>query len=214
MIRRMLTMLMLVLGVSAAQAAERPDPGAFIQQLTEQLASELEKNRDTFARDHRALKAFAEQKVLPHVAAEKMARYALGKYWRSASEAQRERFVAAFRDMLLRSYANTLLKMKITRLKVERTVPGKRGRWQVEQTVTREGAPETKVVYRLYWDRKANRWKIYDVVAENVSLLLNYRKVFASELQKKGLDRVIEEMEQRNRDFLEGKGEAEEAKAA
>ncbi len=199
--RILLSMGLLLAAVACAQP--QSDPGAFIDQLTHTLWQKLEQNRETFKRDHRALKAFAEKEVLPHVAVAKMAKYAMGRHWRSATSAQRERFVKAFQDMLLRSYANTLLHLQIQALKVDKVVPGRRGRYQVEQTVRRADGTDAKVVYRVYWDKKAGAWKIYDVVAENVSLLLNYRKVFDSELEKKGIDQVIKEMEAKNRAFLE-----------
>jgi len=202
--KRALHLAAVILGLLLSlSAVAQTDPGAFIDRLTHDLWKKLEHNRQLFKQDHRALKVFAEKEVLPHVAVEKMARYAMGRHWRSATPAQRERFVRAFQDMLLRSYANTLLHLQIQDLKVDRVVPGKRGRYQVEQTVRRADGTDARVVYRLYWDKKANAWKIYDVVAENVSLLLSYRKVFDSELQKKGIDRVIEEMEAKNRSFLE-----------
>ncbi|SIO02032.1 phospholipid transport system substrate-binding protein [Sulfurivirga caldicuralii] len=189
--------------VSIAQAQPQQDPGAFIDQLTHTLWKKLEANREIFKQDHRALKAFAEKEVLPHVAVAKMAKYVMGRHWRSATPQQQQRFVKAFQDMLLRSYANTLLHLQIQAMQVEKVVPGQRGRYSVEQKVRRADGTDAKVVYRVYWDKDANAWKIYDVVAENISLLLNYRKVFNSELQKMGIDEVIEEMEIKNRAFLE-----------
>ncbi len=199
--------------ITAQAGGPTEKPVDFIEQLTQRLWQALEQNRERFSQDPKALKAFAEEKVLPHVAVEKMARYAMGKFWRKASKDQQQRFVAAFQDMLLRSYARTLLGLKIKSMQVVKVTPGKRNRYQVEQAVQREDGPDTKVVYRIYWDKKAERWQIYDVVAENVSLLLNYRKVFTAELQKKGIDRVIAELEEKNRAFLagsaaEGGGEA------
>jgi phospholipid transport system substrate-binding protein len=34
-------------------------------------------------------------------------------------------------------------------------------------------------------------WKVYDVVVDGVSLLLNYRQAFASELQHENLDTLV-----------------------
>jgi phospholipid transport system substrate-binding protein len=184
--------------------ASEPDqkPGEFIDQMTHTLWQALESKREHFRQDPKALKAYVEKSVLPYVAVEKMARYAMGKFWRQATPEQQQRFVVAFKDMLLRSYANTLLNLRIEKMQVEKVIPNKRGRYQVEQLVKRSNGAEAKVIYRVYWDKKAQQWKVYDVVAENVSLLLNYRKVITSELQKKGIDQVIAEMEAKNRAFL------------
>lgn len=188
-------------------------PEQFIERFTQQTWQALEASRETLSKDPKALKVFVEEQVLPYVAVEKMVRYAMGKFWRQASDEQKRRFVEAFKDMLLRSYAKTLLNLEIASMKVDMVVPGKRERYQVEQVVQRKDAPETKVIYRVYWDKKQQRWKIYDVVVENVSLLLNYQKVFTQQLQQKGIDAVTQELEEKNRAFLEKGLEAEVSEA-
>ena len=196
----MLAWLML----SGGARAETDDPGQFVDQVTRQVWQALEENRERFKADHQALKQFVEEQVEPWLATDKMARYVLGRHWRTATDEQKQRFVEAFRDMLLRSYANSILGLEIQDMHVDKVVPARRGRYQVEQTVRRGNGQEARVVYRVYRDKKTGQWKIYDVVVENVSLLMNYRKVFDSELQKKGIDQVIAEMEEKNHAFLEG----------
>ncbi len=202
--RLFLSVGMLLMVISSAFATEE-SPERFIETFTHEVWSKLERSRDRLKQDPQVLKAFVEQEILPYLATEKMARYAMGKFWRQASDEQKSRFVTAFQEMLLRSYANSLLNLEITAMKVDKVIPAKRGRYQVEQIVQRKGAPETKVVYRVYWDKKQQRWKVYDMVVENVSLLLSYRKVFNQQLQEKGIDAVIRELEEKNRAFLERK---------
>lgn len=197
------SLMLALLTLAGGVRAEADDPGQFVDQVTRQVWQALEENRERFKADHQALKQFVEEQVEPWLATEKMARYVLGRHWRTATDEQKQRFIEAFRDMLLRSYANSILGLEIQDMHVDKVVPARRGRYQVEQTVRRGNGQEAKVVYRVYRDRKTGQWKIYDVVVENVSLLMNYRKVFDSELQKKGIDQVIAEMEEKNRAFLE-----------
>lgn len=50
-----------------------------------------------------------------------------------------------------------------------------------------------QVDHRMY--HTGGKWKVYDVVVDGVSLLINYREAFASELQHEGLDALISRLE-------------------
>jgi phospholipid transport system substrate-binding protein len=56
---------------------------------------------------------------------------------------------------------------------------------------TLKNGTKVDVIYRLFQSKKDQKWYIYDFSVENVSLLVNYRKTFASEISKKGMDQVI-----------------------
>ena len=56
-------------------------------------------------------------------------------------------------------------------------------------------------------------WKVYDVTVEGVSLVTNYRTAFAQEIQQNGLDGLITQLEQRNRDLMDKVGNGSKAGA-
>ena len=103
------------------------------------------------------------------------ARRALGPHWQQRTPAEREEFVGLFADLLERTYISKIdlyggERLKFTDEKVDGTNAIVRGR-----VVTKQGT-EVPVEARMH--RKGERWLIYDVAIENISLISNYRAQF------------------------------------
>ena len=189
-------------GVQAGQV-DTSDPVKLVKTLSQTVIDELNAQREALKQDPKKIKAFANQYVLPFVDTEKMARYVMGVYWRRATPQQRQAFVKEFTETLLRSYANSMLNLKIKSFEVTGSQPeGRRGdRVIVSSKVIQADGNVSKVQYRAYQDKKTHQWKLYDIVIENVSMLLSYRKTYASAFQQKGIDGVIAEMREKNKGF-------------
>jgi phospholipid transport system substrate-binding protein len=127
-----------------------------------------------------------------------MARYVMGQYWKQASASQQKAFTEAFTNTLLRSYAKSILKLRVTKIVVSKMVETRPGRASVSTEVTQADGNVSTVVYRAYLNKNDQKWFLYDVSIEGISMLLNYRKSFASEFQKKGIDEVIAGLNAKN----------------
>ncbi len=103
------------------------------------------------------------------------AKRTLGPHWQRRTPAEREEFVRLFRDLLEQSYVSRIDEYGGERIRyVNEQVDGDSA--TVRATiVTRQGA-EVPVESRLL--RRGDRWLIYDVLVENVSLVANYRSQF------------------------------------
>ena len=106
---------------------------------------------------------------------EEMAKRALGIHWRSRTPAEQEEFARLFRNFIERVYAD-----KIDLYKGEKVVFGRetldKDFAQVESTMVGDKNEEFSVIYRL---RQNNgKWKVYDAVIENISIVNNYRAQF------------------------------------
>jgi len=130
---------------------------------------------------------------------DEMSKRALGAHWRRRTAAEQEEFIVLFRDFLERTYSD-----KIDLYGGEKVLFGREtidGDFaQVETTIISLKGEEIAVVYKL---RRGNgKWKVYDAVVENISLINNYRSQF---------DRVIssasyEELIKRLREKLDSTG--------
>ncbi|MGM0542192.1 MAG: MlaC/ttg2D family ABC transporter substrate-binding protein, partial [Pseudomonadota bacterium] len=147
------------------------------------------------------VKAFANVYVLPYVDTAKMARYVMGKHWRTATDSQQSEFMAAFANTLIRSYSESLLKLNIESVKVINAQEEQPGRVTVPSTVVQSDGNQTDVIYRAYLNKKSKKWMLYDVSIEGISMLLNYRKAYDSEFSKLGIDAVIVDMKAKNSAF-------------
>jgi phospholipid transport system substrate-binding protein len=70
----------------------------------------------------------------------------------------------------------------------------------VPTSIVTPGQQDIGVDYRLY--RRNNKWQVYDVVVDGISLLINYRSEYSRLLQGESLDSLIARIEAKNAAFL------------
>lgn len=114
-----------------------------------------------------------------------IARFCLGRFWRTASADQQKRFVAAFHEVLVTNISSKLGEYKGVKLSVEHA------RQQddeaiVTTVVERPNNPPTTVDWIV--EQPAAAPKIIDVVAEGTSLRLTQRQDYASYLTRNNND--------------------------
>ncbi|MFP5350454.1 MAG: phospholipid-binding protein MlaC [Gammaproteobacteria bacterium] len=195
--KRFLTAVLALLVIGTAQAAT-PPPDQLVKENIARIIELLKKNRDAYTRDHKKLYAMVHEQVLPHFDFRVMSRSVLGRYWREASEEQREKFVNEFRDLLVRTYATALLKYtneEVRYLPFHFNPSDKTA--LVKTEVIQQGGPSIPIQYSFY--QTESGWKVYDVAIEGVSLVTNYRSTYATKVKSEGLDALIKSMSDANR---------------
>lgn len=190
-----LIMAMGLLASPSLWAAQSPQD--LVQQTAEQMLNKLRTERQVIEQHPGRIYELVNEIVLPHFDFERMSNWVLGKYWRTATPAQRDRFTQEFRTLLVRTYAKSLSEYtdnKITYL------PMRGGPQQSEVKVRTEveqpGGFPIPIDYDLY--RKGDDWKVYDVTIDGVSLVTNYRTTFANQIREDGLDKLIATLADRN----------------
>jgi phospholipid transport system substrate-binding protein len=147
----------------------------------------------SIVRDERASKEQKQQRIetifSDKVDISFVAKFVLGKHWRTASPAQQKSYVAAYEPFILKNYAGKLVKYsgQTYRLKspyMEDNVA------VVTMEIIDPSGTNVNVDYRL-GDAGAGKYKINDIVIEGVSLLATQRAEFDSIVQNKGVDGLI-----------------------
>ncbi len=198
-ITRLLFLCLLTLGtasINMAVAAPQP-PLEMIKQTADSMLAKLKEDQAIIRKDSTRIYALVSDIVLPHFDFERMASWVLGKHWRTATPAQRTRFVEEFRNLLVRTYATSLTDYtdrKITYFPV-RAEPGAT-EVTVHTEIAQAGATPIPIDYSL--SLKDGEWKVHDVAIDGVSLVTNYRTSFSNEIRKSGLDPLIDKLAQRN----------------
>jgi phospholipid transport system substrate-binding protein len=182
----------LVFGVGAAATAAGPDE--VIREASSEIVAVLDTRRDELAADEQELYRVVDDILLPRFDRRYAGGLVMGKYWREATEEQRERFIMALYRSLLRTYAGSILDYEADSLEV---LPFEgdlsEGKAVVETRVTLDTGVVTPVNYRMRLTDDS--WKAYDVIIEGISYVTNYRKQYASEFRAKGIEQVITELE-------------------
>lgn len=201
---------LLCLALAAPVHASGSPPDQIARAATDKIIALVKENKDAYAKDSGKLFAMVDEHVLPHFDFRAMSRSVLGRYWREASEDQRQRFTSEFRDLLVRTYATALLKYNDEQIVYQpfRLIQGDRTATVRSEVHRRDGGPTISINYSFY--QTDSGWKVYDVTIEGASLVTTYQSTYAQRVQKEGIDKVIASLAQDNKAAIVGKPSAAE----
>ena len=129
---------------------------------------------------------------------------ALARYWQARTPQQRAEFSMLFADLIERSYVSkieTYSGEKI--LYTGESVDGDLA--TVTTKLVSKAGTEIPIDYRL--QKEGDRWRIYDVLIEGVSLIGNYRTQFNRIIQQSGYDELIKKMKAKQEELVFEEGE-------
>lgn len=117
-----------------------------------------------------------------------MARRALGANWRRRSPQEQEEFVRLFTQVLEHAYAGIIEsytdeKIVYTNERIDGTFA------DVSSKVLTSKGEEYSINYKAHLI--SNEWKVYDVVAENISLVNNYRSQFTRVIAHESYEELV-----------------------
>lgn len=179
---------------AASSIAANMQPDELIKTTSEKVLSALEKNKEKYAKQPEQLTALVNDIILPHMDFLAMSRLALGKNWRSANEAQQGRFVEAFKSMLIRTYSKSLTEyagQEIKFLPYRGPEDGK-STVTIKTVISQNNGPEIPIDYSMRI--KDDIWKVYDIKIDGISLVTNYRSSFSADINRVGMDGLIEKL--------------------
>lgn len=185
--------------LTAAVALAQDAPDQLVKSVGQDVLQIVRQDRELRSGSTAKMERLIQDKIAPQFDFERMTRLAVGRSWREASPEQRKRLVDAFRQLLVRSYANAYnstykdISIDVKPLRLE---PGADD-VQVKTLVklSSDAQPVT-VDYSMY--KSGAGWKVYDVGIAGVSLVTTYRGTFAQELRNGGIDGLIKSLEDKN----------------
>ena len=133
-----------------------------------------------------------------------IAKRSMARHWQPLSEAQRTEFVGLFADLLERSYISKI--ETYGGEKIQYTAERADGEFATVSTriVTKNGT-EVPVDYRMI--KRADRWLVYDVSIEGVSLVSSYRTQFNKIIQTTSYNGLVSKLRNKQDELLaEDKG--------
>jgi phospholipid transport system substrate-binding protein len=113
----------------------------------------------------------------------------LSRNWNSLSTAQRQEFVKLFRQILEKAYVDKILDYSDEKIVFDKESMVSETQAEVQTKVV-TSSKEIPINYRVLL--KDGHWRVYDVVIENVSLVLNYRTQFNDILVKNTPEQLLE----------------------
>jgi len=120
-----------------------------------------------------------------------MSKQILGKHWQRATEEQRVEFIRLYTTLLQNTYL-----VLVEEYNDESVIYGKdeirQEKFATVDSIVTSSARKIPVEYKCILGK--DRWYIYDVVIEGVSMVSNYRNSFAGLIRQKGFDGLLQDL--------------------
>ena len=179
---------------TAATNAIAADPNVFMNELWGQTVEVLSKKVPRAERLMRFSQLFQADFDGPGIA-----RFVLGRYWRSASEQEQQEYLKLFEDYVVFVYGTRLSNFNGETFKMLGSRTDESGTIVSTDIISPSGEAPIKVDWRLIADHGS--FKINDVIIEGISMLATQRSEFASVIQRHGgqVGGLLELMRERTR---------------
>jgi len=123
----------------------------------------------------------------------------LARHWPARTQAEREEFTQLFADLLERTYIARMDEYGGERIRyVSESIDGKLA--SVRARITTRNGTEVAVESRM--NLRGDRWLIYDVLIENVSLVANYRSQFDRIVRSGSYEELVRRLKTKRDEFL------------
>lgn len=181
----------------AVQAEEVEQPVHLLERTSAEVIKILREDHELLKKEPERVYKIVDDYILPHLDDVTMAKLALGKNWRLATNEQKLAFVNEFRNLLVRTYSKSLIEFKDQEIKYfPLTLAADEIKTSVRAEVIQPGGPSIPMSYRMRI--KNNAWKVYDIKIDGISLVTSYRGTFTQEIRKSGIEGLLEYMREQN----------------
>ena len=183
----LMTILLIGAGSLPSSAAVTADVKRTVDKVVSIVADENMKKRGNEAKRRAALKS-AISTMFDYG---EMAKRSLGVNWRGRTQAEQKDFVNLFATLLENSYAGKIESYENQKIVYDKeSIDGDYA--EVKSRIVTARRDEYSLDYKLM--RQGNRWKVYDVVIEGVSLVSNYRSQFQKIITSQGYGALVKKL--------------------
>jgi phospholipid transport system substrate-binding protein len=193
-ISRYLMVFILFLSVSVfsgkAFAQGTEDARNFVDNIGKQVLSIINSQDSENNKQARLQEMFSQNVDIPW-----MAHFVMANGWRKATEEQRNRYLDAYKRYMLARYTSNFKDYTGSKYVITDSRETEDGKYTVTMKIKspEQGQVETVAGYRLI--NENGQFKIIDIIIEGVSLITTQRSEFFSVYNQKGIDGLINSIE-------------------
>ncbi|MDA0979706.1 MAG: ABC transporter substrate-binding protein, partial [Proteobacteria bacterium] len=168
----------------AQGVAGQPDPYVSVQESTDLLLAKLKELQPIFESDPQRFYAEVEQTLLPYIDFDGFSKRVMAKYYRLATEEQRQQFEVKFRKALIHTYASALVEFDNEKVVVQEPTNDQRSddRASIILEIHTSSGAVYPVEYQL--SLEGDKWLLYNVVINGINIGLQFRSQFNADMQK------------------------------
>lgn len=192
----MKSMLLAWLLVFVPPVSAEEDPTKIVLDTSEVVSAILVKENGS---NTESVRAEVQQVLYPRFDFARMTALAVGKHWKQATPEQKAALSEEFRTLLTRTYFSTMLRYRDAKINIKpEALLANEGKEATVKSDVMVGNAQQPVLidYVLYHTQEG--WKVFNVSVEGASLVTVYRNQFGEEVNKGGLDGLIQSLRNKN----------------
>eukprot|EP01155_Anaeramoeba_flamelloides_P010004 Anaeramoba_flamelloidesa2597_17.p1 GENE.a2597_17~~a2597_17.p1 ORF type:complete len:220 (-),score=26.68 a2597_17:744-1403(-) len=168
----------------AVAQASWQEASEVVDAATRDMLALMEREELTREENTELLMQEIETIISPVVDFPYIAKSVMGKYYRRASEAERERFVEVFKTTLLRTYAKSIAGFELKNYRIQ--TPSGESPEPAKQVVSVNVSSGNGEMYTLvyYMLKQEQRWTLVNVMVDGINLRITFRNQFADLFQQ------------------------------
>ncbi|QCR37347.1 phospholipid-binding protein MlaC [Nissabacter sp. SGAir0207] len=189
MFKRLLMVALLVVA-PLANAVDMTNPYRVMDEAAEKTFTRLKNEQPKIRQNPNYLRDVVRQELLPYVQVKYAGALVLGRYYKSATPAQREAYFAAFEDYLAQAYGQALALYHGQTYQIAPEQPlGNADIIAIRVTILDNGGrPPVRLDFQWRKNSKTGNWQAYDMIAEGVSMITTKQNEWADILRQQGVD--------------------------
>ena len=194
-----ITMALLFSCFSYSDEIDLQDPNQVIHRVSTQTLARIGAEKARLKSDPNYISVVIEEELLPYFDYKYAAYKVMGKHLKTTTKEQRNNFVEAFKTYLVNVYGHILFEYDQQKFDILDNPHFKDKKIiAIAVKVRDENGQLTQLEFKLRKNKKSGEWKVFDVIAEGISMLGTKQSEFGELIQKNGIESVIELLKNKN----------------
>lgn len=182
---------------SSLFAQPQQSPDRLLESVADTLFADIAKVNSKGNASKGAMSEIVEKRLMPHIDVKFVSFKLLGKHIKGIEREQAVQFIDAVEHYLTGTYASALMKYTGQKVVFERNNTKSDSEYATVNTqIIEPNAPTIDLSFKLRLG-KNNEWKVYDIVAEGISLLSAKQKEIIQRISDAGLEQVTSELKKK-----------------
>ncbi|MEG3132952.1 phospholipid-binding protein MlaC [Rouxiella sp. T17] len=194
MFKRLMVVALLMIAPLAANAAatvDKTNPYSVMNAAADATFTRLKADQPKIKQDPNYLRTIVREELLPYVQIKYAGALVLGRYYNSATPAQREAYFSAFSAYLQQAYGQALALYTNQNYQVQpqQTIASGTDIVAIRVTIVDQGGrPPVRLDFQWRKNSRTGEWQAYDMIAEGVSMITTKQNEWAGILRQQGID--------------------------
>ncbi|TNC81242.1 MAG: hypothetical protein C9356_10270 [Oleiphilus sp.] len=171
-------------------------PTELIPRVITEVTTDMRANEAQYTNNQARLEAMVDQRVAPYFHFGRITQLVLGKYSSQVTDEQKSQLIPEFRRYLIRSYAKILFQYRDSTAEIMDEQRAAENKTTLKLKIKNKKGDPATLILRL--EKIKENWQVIDVNVEGVSVLVTIRSQFSEQIEKRGIDGLIEYLKAQN----------------